>query len=332
MSLPAAAAGRAVSTAPRSTADESSAIIAAGSQSFAAASRLLPKDVRQRAQMLYAWCRWCDDVMDGQELGHGTLLLTSQERAARLAELRAHTQAALASPAPADGLPFRALQLAAAGVGEDAPLRIAPRWTVEHLDGFAMDVDPQPFPDLDALLVYCWRVAGVVGVMMALVMDVAPDDLATLRRAQDLGLAFQLTNIARDVLEDARNGRVYLPVSWLAEAGLETSPEALLDPAAAPHVAAVVRRLVEAAEPYYRSAGAGLAALPLSCAWGIATAQAVYRQIGRDVARGGEQALVRRVSTTGAQKAGLAAMALFPALASRVRRGNSPRADLWSAI
>ncbi|CAN5182754.1 phytoene/squalene synthase family protein [soil metagenome] len=327
MSLQATGSGLAASTA-----DESAAIIAAGSQSFAAASRLLPRDIRQRAQMLYAWCRWCDDVMDGQELGHGALVLTSAERADRLAELRERTQAALASPAPAQGLPFRALQLAAAGGGEGAALRIAPRWTVEHLEGFAMDVEPRPFADLDALLLYCWRVAGVVGVMMALVMDVAADDLATLRRAQDLGLAFQLTNIARDVCEDARNGRVYLPVDWLAEVGLGPEPEGLLKPESAPAVADVVRRLVEAAEPYYRSSGAGLPVLSLSCAWGIATARGVYREIGREVARGGVETLARRVSTSGTQKAVLALTALGPALGSRLPLRPEPRPDLWTAI
>ena len=313
-----------------STADESAAIIAAGSQSFAAASRLLPRDIRRRAQMLYAWCRHCDDVMDGQELGHGALALTSADRASRLAELRARTRDALASAAPAEGLPFRALQLAAANDGADP--RIAARWTTEHLDGFAMDVEPQPFADIEALLLYCWRVAGVVGVMMALVMDVAPDDLPTLRRAQDLGLAFQLTNIARDVCEDARNGRVYLPVDWLQTAGLEPTGTALLAPDAAPAVSSVVGRLVAAAEPYYRSAGDGLPALSLPCAWGIAAARGVYREIGREVVRGGERALSTRVSTTGARKAALGVAALGPAVASRLPLPRRPRPDLWTAI
>ena len=315
-----------------STADESAAIIAAGSQSFAAASRLLPRDVRERAQMLYAWCRHCDDVMDGQELGRGAFALTPTERATRLVELRARTQAALASPAPAGGLPFRALQLAAAGASEGSPPRIAAQLTTEHLDGFGMDVDPQPFADLDALLLYCWRVAGVVGVMMALVMDVAPDDLPTLRRAQDLGLAFQLTNIARDVGEDARNGRVYLPVDWLREAGLDTDPSRLLDPAFARALAGVVRRLVDAAEPFYLSAGEGLPALSLSCAWGIATARGAYREIGREVARRGEAALSARTSTTSLRKGALAIVALAPALGSRLPRRATPRPGLWSAI
>ena len=216
----------------------SEGVIAQGSQSFAGAARLLPAAQREGAQLLYAWCRWCDDVMDGQELGHGATALTADDRRERLAGLEHDTRAALAG-APAAAPAFAALARVAGVTG------LSERWPLEHLRaGFALDVEPQPFADLPALLGYCWGVAGVVGVMMARVMGVAENDLPTLRRAQDLGLAFQLTNIARDVAEDARNGRVYLPADWLAEAGLAPEPSALLDPANAEAVSAVSMRLV----------------------------------------------------------------------------------------
>ena len=318
--------------APRDGADarallaHSEGVIAQGSQSFAGAARLLPAAQREGAQLLYAWCRWCDDVMDGQALGHGAQALTIEERRDRLAGLERDTRAALsggACEAPA----FAALQRVAAATG------LSERWPLEHLRaGFALDVDPRLFADLPALMDYCWGVAGVVGVMMARVMGVAEDDLDTLRRAQDLGLAFQLTNIARDVAEDARNGRVYLPADALAAEGLAPDPAAVLDPGRAPAVTAVRRGLVEAAEPYYASASAGLPALAFKAAWGIAAARAVYREIGREVVRRGTGALEARTVVPGGRKRLLAVGALGPALGSRLPRRSPPRPPLWSAL
>ena len=296
--------------------------IGKGSQSFAAASALFDPRTRAGAHLLYAWCRHCDDVVDGQALGHGREDLTTDQRRARVAELTRATRSALAGERQDDPA-FQGLQLVARAFS------VPERWPLEHLAGFAMDVEAETPADMDACLLYCWRVAGVVGVMMAAVMGVASDDAATLRRAQDLGLAFQLTNIARDVQEDAENGRVYLPADRLRAAGLAPTPAALLaDPA---RVAAVARELVAAAEPYYDSAREGLPALPWRSAWAIAAARGVYREIGRKVVRAGDRALERRASTNGAEKAWLLARGLGAALASR-GRAPSDRAPLWSAL
>lgn len=303
----------------------SEGVIAQGSQSFAGAARLLPPAQREGAQLLYAWCRWCDDVMDGQALGHGAEALTVGERRDRLAGLERDTRAALAGGA-CEAPAFAALRRVAAAAG------LSERWPLAHLAGFALDVEPKPFADLPALMGYCWGVAGVVGVMMARVMGVAEHDLDTLRRAQDLGLAFQLTNIARDVAEDARQGRVYLPADALHAAGLTPSPAAVLDAAHATAVAAVTRGLVETAEPYYASASAGLPALAFKAAWGIAAARAVYREIGREVVRRGPGALEARTVVPGGRKRWLAVTALGPALGSRTSRRASPRPPLWSAL
>ena len=300
----------------------SAEIIGAGSQSFAAASALFDARTRAGAHLLYAWCRHCDDVVDGQALGHGREDLTPGERRARVAALERATRSALAGE-PQDQPVFRGLQLVA------RDFAIADRWPCEHLAGFAMDIEAETPADLDAALLYCWRVAGVVGVMMAAVMGVAPDDLATLRRAQDLGLAFQLTNIARDVREDAENGRVYLPADRLRAAGVDPDPDGVLaSPEAA---AAVARSLVAEAEPFYDSARAGLSALPWRSAWAIAAARGVYREIGRKVVRAGDRALERRARTGAAEKAWLSLQGAGLALASR-GRGAPERAALWSAI
>ena len=122
-------------------------------------------------------------------------------------------------------------------------------------------------------------VAGVVGAMMASVMGVR--DRPTMERAIDLGIAFQLTNISRDVMEDAADGRVYLPADWLEEEGAPLNPAEF--PGAEPALYRVVKRLLDEADRYYESAGVGIARLPFRCAWAIAAARRVYRAIGETV-------------------------------------------------
>jgi len=296
--------------------------IRTGSRSFAAAAALFDPATRADAEMLYAWCRHCDDVIDGQSLGHGMAVPGAEDAEARLAALYARTRAALAGE-PTDDPSFAAFREVA------ARRRIPERYALTLIDGFAMDVAGARYETLEDVLEYCWRVAGVVGVMMALVMGVEPDDLATLRRAQDLGLAFQLTNIARDVMEDAANGRVYLPGAWLEEAGVGEGRVADRDQRAA--VAAVTARLLSAAEPYYASALAGLTRLPLRSAWAIAAARGVYREIGVEVRRRGPAAWDTRAGASGPRKAWLALAGGIAALASRFAR-PAPRPDLWSKV
>ena len=266
--------------------------IAAGSRSFAAASRLMDPHTRESTVLLYTWCRYCDDIVDGQTLGHGQAFGQRADGAARLRQLQEMTQAAC------DGRPgwdpvFQGLAEVVRRHG------IAAALPQEHLAGFAMDVQGTHYATLADLLQYCWRVAGVVGVMMARVMGADRDD--TLDRACDLGVAFQLTNIARDVLEDAAIGRVYLPADWLAEEGIH-GLQGVLDPDHREGVARVAARLVAEAEPYYLSARAGIADLPMRCAWSIATARDVYRAIGRKVVSKGAHAWDHRVGTSAVEK------------------------------
>jgi phytoene synthase len=293
-----------------------------GSKSFAAAAALFDAETRADAEMLYAWCRHCDDVIDGQALGHGMAAPDMATAHQRLTTLYARTRSALAGEPTADP-DFAAFQRVA------LRRHIPEAYAIQLLDGFAMDVTARRYETLEDTLDYCWHVAGVVGVMMALVMGVGPDDLPTLRRAQDLGLAFQLTNIARDVIEDAANGRIYLPGAWLAEAGI---PEA--DIASRQHRPAlfgVTKRLLAAAEPYYASARAGLPALSFRSAWAIAAARGVYRQIGIIVLQRGPAAWDRRASASGPMKAWLALSASWTAALSRGRK-LEPRPPLWSKI
>ena len=294
--------------------------IEVGSKSFAAAARLFDPATRRSVLMLYAWCRHCDDVVDGQELGFNAAPTKVHDPARELAVLEALTRRAYA------GEP---MQVPAFAAFQEVALRhgIAPRFAFDHLAGFGMDVDAVHYETIDDTLRYCYHVAGVVGLMMATIMGAR--DATVLDRACDLGLAFQLTNIARDIVEDAAVGRCYLPAQWLREAGIPREEIALPRHRAA--LARVAARLVDHAEPYYASAGHGIAALPLRSAWAIAAARNVYRQIGIEVKRRGEHAWDERAGTGKATKLRLLAKGGAQALASRLSPGSAtaPRAGLW---
>jgi phytoene synthase len=257
-----------------------------GSTSFAAAARLFDPRIREDAYMLYAWCRYCDDEIDGQVMGHGAVGLDPVLARRKLAELEDKTRSAMAGE-PVDDTAFAAFQRVALRHG------IPAKHPLDLLQGFRMDVEGRSYRTLQDTLLYAYHVAGVVGVMMAQVMGVR--DIATLRRASDLGLALQLTNIARDVIEDAKGGRVYLPGSWLGEAA--ANPIGVMDPANRAIVFAATERLLEEAEPYYASARWGLKALGFRSAWAVAAAQGIYRQIGLRVRAMGVAGMDRRAST-----------------------------------
>lgn len=299
--------------------DYATASIAQGSASFAAAARLLPAAVRGDVMRLYAWCRLCDDVIDDQERGHVASFADGTSTAARLTRLREKTAAALAGVATGEA-EFD-------GFGEVARRHgITARLADDHLDGFAADVAGTHYATLDDLIFYCYGVAGSVGVMMALILGVSPHDADTIDRAADLGLAFQMTNIARDVVADAQIGRLYLPGEWLAAEGIAATPAAILDAANAEGVFAATARLVNAAEPYYRSASVGVSRLPPRTALAIAAAQRIYRAIGLRRVAVGPAGLASRVGTTRGEKLALMAKA---ALAARRRTPAVDRAGLW---
>jgi phytoene synthase len=290
-----------------------------GSKSFAAAAKLFDEQTRQSAVMLYAWCRYCDDVVDGQDHGHGQVDGDRTASEARLRELEDLTRRAYARE-PMNEPAFAAFQQV---IQRHA---IPERYPLEHLAGFRMDVEERVYYRLDDTLEYCYHVAGVVGIMMAMLMGARDED--TLDRACDLGMAFQLTNIARDIVEDARIDRIYLPREWLNEVGIPASEVA--DPVHRSRLAILAQRLVELAEPYYDSAATGIADLPLRSAWSIATARAVYREIGLKVNARGPKAWDSRVSTSTADKLRLVIRGALRALASRAGRSSPRPANLWT--
>ena len=295
------------------------ASIAKGSKSFALASRLFDPPMRDMAMMLYAWCRHCDDVIDGQEHGYGSVdhVDTPEER---LADLDVLTMRALAGQ-PGDSLPAQCLARVVAATNMPG------RYPIDLLEGFRIDVEKRPFVTFEDTLTYCYHVAGVVGVMMAIVMGVSPDDRATLDRASDLGIAFQLNNIARDVIEDALNRRRYIPDDWLAAEKLD--PVRFAFPPNRRPLARLVSRLVDEAERYEASARAGTAMLPPRAAWAVLSAAKIYGDIGRRVRDGGAPALDDRVVTSRLQKLRAVAAAL-PQSLSRKRIPSPSRDGLWT--
>ncbi len=267
--------------------------IRAGSRTFYAASLLLPRRVREPALALYAFCRMADDAID-------------QSGAPRAAFEHLQERVALA----AQGKPYaHAADRGMAWVMRE--YRIPRAIPAALLEGFAWDAEGRRYATLPDLYDYCARVAGTVGVMMSLLMGTrTPHALA---RAADLGVAMQLSNIARDVGEDARAGRLYLPETWLAEAAID-GDAFLARPQHTPALGAIIARLVAAAAELYERAVPGIAELPASCRPAIHAARLMYAEIGREVERAAADSVSRRAVVSGRRKILLLGSALAAAL------------------
>lgn len=287
--------------------------IARGSKSFAAASTLFDKPTRERVWLLYAWCRACDDLADNQDLGG---VLGDQAGAdKRLATIRALTARALARE-PTDNPSFDALGVVARETGLTA------RMAEDVIDGFVLDAaNWTPRSEAD-LLRYCYHVAGAVGVMMAVVMGVDPQDEDTLDRACDLGLAFQLANIARDLCEDDAAERCYLPTEWLVEADIP--PGEQMKPHYRAALLPLVRRMIDMAAVYEDAARIGAARLGFRQRWAVLSAAGIYGAIGRKVAAAGAQAWDHRVGTSKAEKLGFVLRAFGQAMLPAPRNAVIP--------
>lgn len=288
--------------------EEAQRTIAAGSKSFRFASQIFDLKTRERSWLLYSWCRACDDVTDGQTLGHDAQV--PGDPAARIAFLTGMTDAALAGRTTGIA-PFDALAAVAAETAIPADL------PHDHLAGFARDAAGWSPANAEELLSYCYQVAGAVGVMMAHVMGVDPgvsDPLAgdTMNRASDLGIAFQLANIARDIVDDARVGRCYLPADWLAAEGLTGAD--LTDPRHRPALSRVTRRLADLADAYRRSSKVGAARLPFRSRWAVLSAAGIYGEVATRAVALGPRAWDRRISISKAEKFALVIEAFGEAL------------------
>lgn len=266
-----------------------------GSKTFYTASLLLPQRVCDAARALYGFCRVADDLVDQSTDSRAAVdtLLARLDRIYR----------GLPENQPAD----RAFA--------DVAHRFAiPREIPEALiEGFAWDATGRRYQTLDDLHAYAVRVAGTVGAMMSLVMQVR--NPSAIARACDLGVAMQLTNIARDVGEDARNGRLYLPLDWLKEQGLDA--ESFL---AAPHasvpLSSILKRLLAEADRLYARSLSGIAMLPAACRPSIHAARLLYAEIGRAVENNGHDSVTRRAVVPMPRKLALLLQAVTASLQS----------------
>ncbi|WP_233205220.1 phytoene/squalene synthase family protein [Alkalicaulis satelles] len=280
--------------------------IRGGSKSFYAASLLLPSGVRADAYALYGFCRRADDAVDdGRNPGAACIDLSRRLDA---------IYAGRPGPDPVD----RAF-------ADLVEARAIPRALPGALiEGFVWDAQGRRFDTIGDVRAYGARVAGTVGVMMTLVMGVR--DPHALARASDLGVAMQLTNIARDVGEDARAGRLYLPRQWMEEAGLD--PDAFLAaPCFSPQLAQVIARVLDEADRLYERARPGVALLPSGCRAAIHAASRIYRDIGGQIRRAGFDSVTRRAATSKRRKLALAAAGLLDAAGAGRQDAGGPLAE-----
>ena len=263
-------------------------LIKGGSKSFYAASLLLPEAVRLPSYALYAFCRVADDVVDDVQANQAVL--------DRLRLRLDRVYQGVPDDHPADRAFARVIETFA--IPKALPLAL--------LEGFEWDLGGRTYETIEEVRAYAARVAGTVGVMMTLIMG--RRDPMTLARSCDLGVAMQLTNIARDVGEDARAGRVYLPEVWLASNGL--SRQSLIErPEPSASLSKVVAHLLDEAETLYNRANPGVGQLPRACRPAIQAARLIYREIGREVARRGFDSVSDRAVVSMHRKQVLAAYA-----------------------
>jgi len=274
-----------------------------GSRTFFAASLVLPKAISAPAIGLYAFCRVADDAID-----------RGADRELALQDLHSRLDG-IYSDAPYDNAADRAFAdvVMRHGIPKTLPSAL--------LEGFEWDALNRRYENISELYAYGIRVAGTVGAMMAMVMGVR--SRALLARACDLGVAMQLTNIARDVGEDARCGRLYLPLDWMRAAGLDPD-EWLANPVFTKKLGDVIERVLRAAETLYRRADAGLAKLPAACRPGMFAARLLYAEIGREVARRGYDSVSQRAVVPWRRKARLLLDAVLEAGFGRPQCSEAP--------
>jgi phytoene synthase len=273
--------------------------MARNSRSFSFAARFFPPAVGERVARVYAWCRVTDDLVDRAE-GEGEEAL----------EAVLDEWAGLSRRAYDGG--GTGMELLDRAMGEMASAGIPFTYAAELVEGMRMDLRRESYPSLDRLRVYTHRVASVVGLWLTELSGVR--DAATLRQAAALGHAMQLTNILRDVGEDWRAGRLYLPAELMRRHGVAVDaigPMARGASPVSPAYAALVEELMRVAEADYAAALAAVPRLPGYFQRPVAVAGWVYRGIHRAIRRNGYDNLRLRARTGGVEKAALAAGALW---------------------
>ena len=266
-------------------------------RSFSWAARFLSPSARRDAALLYAFARTADDFADEADLG------SLQERSAALQELRSQ---ALHPAPPADSLANQTGRMLRGHGVPDAVLQTL-------MDSLQADADARQIDTTDNLLRFAYGVAGTVGQMMRPLLGAPPSADAY---AIALGVAMQLTNIARDVVEDAQRGRCYIPSEW----GVTLRSMSAQHSAAERTVAfGALRRLLALSDDFYAFSHAGMSVIPRHNRRAIRIAAALYQGIGHKILRQGPHLYWQgRVFLTRSEKIKLLAQTLLlPELPSK---------------
>jgi 15-cis-phytoene synthase len=284
---------------------EPGSYLARHSRSFRFAASMMGKANRARVARVYAWCRYTDNLVDDDV---GAVL--AERRLDRWLECSRHAY---------DGRDC-GIELVNRVMGEMAERQIPFDYARDLVRAMRTDLQFAPFADLDALRVYTYRAAGVVGCWLTELHGVT--DPWMLERATALGRAMQLTNILRDVGEDFGRGRLYLPVAELERHGLSINAitaMALGDRGIDPSYAALIEELMSVAQADYAVASEAIPQLPPEFRRAAAVASAVYQGIHGAIRRNGYDNLRRRAYTTASRKAALAVTALLALGRARVQ-------------
>ncbi len=256
---------------------------AASGSSFYYSFLFLPSERRRAITALYAFCREVDDVVDEcTDVGVArTQLAWWRNQVAAIydgAPAQHPVAQALAAVIPAFKLPQERLQ--------------------EIIDGMEMDLTQRRYPDFAALRLYCYRAASVVGLLSAEIFGYRHPD--TLKYAENLGLAFQLTNIIRDVGEDARRDRVYLPLDELARYNVSVTD--IMRARESDGFRQLMEFQIERALGYYREAYALLPAVDRKSQRAGLVMAAIYQTLLAEIRTDGSQVLTQRISLTPLRK------------------------------
>lgn len=259
---------------------------ASSGSSFTSSFRFLPKEKRQAMTVLYAFCREVDDVVD--ECSDANVARTTLNWwRGQVADIYG-------------GKPQHPVAQALVPIVKR--FNLAQEHLLEIIDGMEMDLDQARYADFKSLQLYCYRVASVVGLLSVEIFGYT--DRQTLKYAHDLGIAFQLTNIIRDVGEDARRNRIYLPMDELQQFGVTAAD--ILNARETENFQKLMAFQIERAQRYYRQALEYLPAVDRKTQRTGLIMAAIYQATLKEVAASGCHVLKERVSLTPTYKLWLA--------------------------
>ena len=258
------------------------------SKSFYFSARMLPSHQRWATFALYGFCRHCDNLIDTPRQRTETEILREIQLLTEELEVAYNTGE---SQHPV----IRAFILVAKTYG------IPIEYPLDLLKGVAMDVQQTRYKTFDELLLFCYRVAAVVGLMMTHVLGYK--DERVFRYAKQLGIAMQLTNILRDIKEDKEMGRLYIPQTDLVQ--FDVTEQNIFNEEMTPQLQTLMKFQIERADRYYAEATPGISLIKTESQYAIYSAARIYRGILRKIEDQDYNPFLSRVFVPSTQKIGI---------------------------